>query len=291
LPAFWLLQKIKYINQFLMEITMNFKYFKKLLFLLLLGALVFTSSQTLCMDIDTNIEEKETNNNNPVIINDELVDAIRENNLDKVKEIITENPKLVNAKLKNIYEENHWDIPLNLAIYFEKLQITKFLLENGADPDLIDSDEETPLKLAINLESETKLPIIQLLIKYGADPNIIKFTDETLSENNEIESITTTLDLQTAKIFTKMGVDMSEEDLLIPTLELMTIEIEDALHGNREAANHINKRIHFINFIINIGVDLNPDDCFTQYGKHKILILINRTIKLANDFAKKLENF
>jgi hypothetical protein len=235
---------------------------------------------------DKNNEKTRIKYDNPVI--NELVSAIKNNNFDKVKEIINKNPKLVNAKLKSIHYPCEYDRLLNIAA--NNLQITKFLLENGANPDLEDSACQLPIEVTIDLDIQDKLSIIQLFIKYGSELNIIKLVDKFTDENDEIVSTRPRIDRKTAEIFAKMGVDMSDEDLLIPTLELMEDEIEKSYNDNQKAFDNTKECIKFIDLLINIGVNLHPYNWFTKDGEHKILKLIHETLFKTNNFVKTLEN-
>ena len=90
----------------------------------------------------------------------ELTDAIRSNDISKVK-------KLIQTKV-NLEEVEAGITPLSLSVKENKNEITKLLLEANANPNLRDEKFITPLMLAVcNQNSE----IVKLLIKNNADIN------------------------------------------------------------------------------------------------------------------------
>ena len=61
-------------------------------------------------------------------------------------------------------EAHYNSVPLHFAVMRDDVQITKVLFEAGADPNLIDADERTPLDLALRWQHSD---IIQLLTDSG----------------------------------------------------------------------------------------------------------------------------
>ncbi len=90
-------------------------------------------------------------------------DAIRLKEVEKVKQLLEEDPKLVHAK-----DEAFEDSPLHVAIQKNCYEIVKILLERRADIEDEDLFGETPLHLAVSFGSEE---IIDLLIEKEADIN------------------------------------------------------------------------------------------------------------------------
>lgn len=58
--------------------------------------------------------------------------------------------------------------PICVAVKLNSSELVKFILMRGADPNVMDSWDETPLSLAVILQN---LDIIQLLIKEKANVN------------------------------------------------------------------------------------------------------------------------
>ena len=274
---------------------MNFKYFNKVLLLLFLGALVFANKQAFCMNGEGpqfgNIAQTGTEDTETININGELLMAIRHHDLEKVKEIICKNPELINSNLYyNLFgREGYWAPTINFAVEYSSLLIIKFLLENGAylDLDLENSNGSTPLQLIIRKGyHEFNLPITQLLLQYGANPHNVELTTKEEEMEGEFPLLE---DRHTAEILAKLGVDMSCEDQLIPTIKEIRSIIYDGDHDEYDFRS-ITERIKLIDFLINIGVDLNPCDCGIG-TKHKILTNINKAIDEVNEFLPGERNF
>jgi hypothetical protein len=70
--------------------------------------------------------------------------------------------------------------PLGCAILDEHVDIIRFLLENGADPNRICGPGQVPLYLAVLSGNTT---IVRLLLQHGADPHAVRgyFDDTTLT--------------------------------------------------------------------------------------------------------------
>lgn len=110
---------------------------------------------------------------NIIDINKELLNSIKENNIENVKYYIEKGADV------NYYDTQLDSFPLMEVVGLNaeiqeikdiKYEIAKILLENGANPDQRDSLFFTPLMIA-----SQPLPyfnIIELLIKYNADWNL-----------------------------------------------------------------------------------------------------------------------
>lgn len=99
----------------------------------------------------------------PNLIPQCLVIAIKNGELDKVKELIEENQNLVNSLDKNGLT------PLHGAIAEKKPNIAQYLITNGANVNAItDKGGQTPAHLAAFIECED---CMELLIKNGANVN------------------------------------------------------------------------------------------------------------------------
>ena len=61
------------------------------------------------------------------------------------------------------------ETPLYQAVDMEKFDQVKLLLENGADPNIVQDDGFSPLHVAVNKQN---LLIVKILLKYKANPNI-----------------------------------------------------------------------------------------------------------------------
>src|SRR5258708_21751310 len=85
-------------------------------------------------------------------------------NLDKLLELLDEDPKLV-----NLVDPMDFGTPLHWAAMYGQLESCKLLLSRGADLSLVDDCKYTPLWWALR---GGEVEAIQLLLKHGADPQV-----------------------------------------------------------------------------------------------------------------------
>jgi len=103
-------------------------------------------------------------------LNEELLDAVKEGDLRRVKELLkmgadpnARSERGVAAEIERLKECT----PLHVAAYFGRARIAKLLIEQGADVNAKDFSGRTPLHLAA-LRHNAR--ITQLLLNSGADP-------------------------------------------------------------------------------------------------------------------------
>lgn len=97
----------------------------------------------------------------PVITNaQEIFDAIRSNDLQKVKTLIESDKTFVKRK------DNYGDTPLHIAALVDNDEIARLLIEHGADLEVQNGSFYTPLMLA-------GLKVTKVLVKNGADINFV----------------------------------------------------------------------------------------------------------------------
>jgi ankyrin repeat protein len=94
----------------------------------------------------------------------EIHEAVREGDIEKVKKIIKENSKLVNEK------DNQINTPLHIAAVKGYIDISKLLIEKGADLEAKNMYGNTPLLDASRIGSAN---MIKFLIESGADINAL----------------------------------------------------------------------------------------------------------------------
>ena len=86
-----------------------------------------------------------------------------EQEIRRIQAIIKDSPDLINAAGKD-------RTPLHVAAAEGKLSVVRFLLDNGAKPDLMTTDSQGPA-LLLAAENGHKA-VVELLLARGADPNI-----------------------------------------------------------------------------------------------------------------------
>jgi ankyrin repeat protein len=94
-----------------------------------------------------------------------IFSAVALNRADLVRELVSDNPKLLRVRKMSRFE--HHRTPLHLAVLKNRPQMVKLLLELGADASAKDSRGYTPLGLATRKTNEA---IAAALIAAGADP-------------------------------------------------------------------------------------------------------------------------
>ncbi len=87
--------------------------------------------------------------------------------LDKVREFVEADPAFVNRRLGADWP----DPPLVWAVRSGQIEVLKYLLSVGADPNGRGAWQTMPLPLAVDLPEETALEVAKVLIAGGADPN------------------------------------------------------------------------------------------------------------------------
>ncbi len=90
---------------------------------------------------------------------------------------------------------------LAYAVYWDKLDSVQLLLEAGADPDIGNDYDVTPLMLAAENRSQA---MVKLLLKAGADPDIASWSGETL-----LMTVTRTGMLEAVQLLLEHGTDVN----------------------------------------------------------------------------------
>lgn len=99
-----------------------------------------------------------------------LHSAIRWKKLVVVSQLLSETPDLIDAK--------NWEdrTPLHLAVINQSIDISKYLLDQGANVNTLGSNGRTSLHLAVSSNNEK---LVTLLLEKGADYNIVSRDGET----------------------------------------------------------------------------------------------------------------
>ncbi|ORX68591.1 ankyrin, partial [Linderina pennispora] len=84
--------------------------------------------------------------------------AVSDDDIERVKQLVEADKTQVNAQDPNGYS------PLHAAASWKRLELLKYLLENGGNVNIADADGDTPLHIC-----EDKA-CAELLLEHGADP-------------------------------------------------------------------------------------------------------------------------
>jgi len=124
-------------------------------------------------NLEKYLEELKSYLNNPYDINyiitsngvSLLIEAIIKNKIEVIKVLLE-----YNIDINAIYKHCTYPTALQTAILWNKINILKLLLEKGANPDIQDSYNSTPLMIASSLRNSEKITIE--LLKYTKDINL-----------------------------------------------------------------------------------------------------------------------
>ena len=121
----------------------------------------------------------------------ELILAIRDENIDAVRQIIEEKPTCINIypsiTSKGRHSAMNWRVyyPFNEAIASGNIELIEVLIENGADVNC--NDGFTPLSVAYRSKTENWYNISLILIKNGASLNYTtEYTGEKIAVLQDI---------------------------------------------------------------------------------------------------------
>lgn len=132
------------------------------------------------------------------IMNDELFDAIRVKDLEKVSKIITAHPELVNIK------DERGSTPLLLATYYGAFDIASEILKHNSDINAQDISGNTAL---MGVCFKGYPDIAELLITNGADVNAVNF-----NKASALIYAATFSQEDIVKLLLKYNVDTSHKD-------------------------------------------------------------------------------
>lgn len=108
-----------------------------------------------------------------------LLHAISRTTNVRVASILVENGANINF---NPHDER-WarnGTPLYQAVFWEKLEMVRFLLEKGADVNIRCSNQDIPTAIAAALHSKPNTEIVTLLLEHGADIKCSVYQEDLL---------------------------------------------------------------------------------------------------------------
>ncbi|OMJ66554.1 hypothetical protein SteCoe_36562 [Stentor coeruleus] len=125
----------------------------------------------------------------------------RVSNLQAIKQLFEANPEKINHKEPRL----GWS-PLFRAVMYGSIEITRFLLNAGAEPNENNNLGETPLHQAAD---NCLYEIVELLLSYGANPNIQQTDGNTPLHNAILRK-----NIEIAELLLKHDADPNIQDLL-----------------------------------------------------------------------------
>ena len=170
----------------------------------------------------------------------EIIDAVKSNDLNTVKSIIEEDKNQVNT------HDNRNCYAIHYACNIDSVDIVRYLVENGANINVQDVDGDIPISWAL---ARGHKDIAKLLIEKGADLNISNNNGYTLLHWAAFSS-----DGEIAQLFIDKGVNLNTVDF----------EHKTALHHAGEREN-----VEVAKVLIKAGADVELKD---DYGRTPLVI-------------------
>jgi ankyrin repeat protein len=138
---------------------------------------------------------------------DSLDHYFRTSNLAALKLIFDSTPSTLNQKESKVLKKQLGWTPLFRSVMNGSLEISKFLLESGADPNIGNNLGETPLHQSCE---NNHLEITELLLQHGADINAIQ-TDGTSALHNAVRKG----NYEIVRILVERGADTNLQEFLV----------------------------------------------------------------------------
>lgn len=207
-------------------------------------------------------------NEQDLSLNDMLIKAVREGNIDSVTEYIA-----VGADINTTDTKNSNTTPLILAILYGHHNIVKMLIKAGANVNIINSLGTTPLRAAIiDKHAET----VELLIESGSDIHQIDICERTplhiTAEGGNV---------QLTQILFKAGADINAMDKWgdTPLNRAAYCQNMETVHFLIKAGANVNipdkfgninlKNSNIVKLFIRAGLDINYTNKLGQTLLHK----------------------
>lgn len=123
--------------------------------------------------------------------------------LDEIKERVAEDPDFVNRRIGAEWS----DPPVLWAVRSGQLDVLKYLLSAGADPNGLGTWDQMALPLTVDLPTETSLAAAKVLIDAGADVEPARETGRT-----HLGEFTTKGRVEVAELLVRHGADVNRKN-------------------------------------------------------------------------------
>ena len=194
-----------------------------------------------------------------------LFTAIRQNDLETVKEIIEKKPELVNCVAKQPPKKDDGQSPLQVALKTEAFEIASYLIDNGANVNFIESEDCANLWRAPVIHDAINAAI--MCSRYNCYEEIDEFDDDFDFDDDDDfddEENEYTLPLTNIKAFNDCIVitNKNKLELYVDQTEKspMFKEVinEEARHCGLICDAELQNNGTILNFITNKNINLKP---------------------------------
>ena len=193
----------------------------------------------------------------------EIHDAVKRGNINRVKELLSEDPGLLNSKDQKGFT------PLHTAVTAGKPDILMYLIEKGADLNLKNKNGLSPLFTALD---RGKNNIAVVLIEHGADVNIKGYGGSTL-----LHMAARGGSKELARMLIDKGININETDRSGNT----------ALHNVFETNSLSRERIELVKMMIGKGADINAKN---REGGTPLIIALQKRFSEAAEYMIENNN-
>ncbi|WP_250295900.1 ankyrin repeat domain-containing protein [Wolbachia endosymbiont of Oedothorax gibbosus] len=227
-------------------------------------------------------------------------------------EIIDEIKKELKKELPSIYEEwknSKFDINFKFKLQIPAIKITettllhlavleqsipctsviRYLLNTGANPNLQDSDNKTPLYVANITDGDKNKEVVELLLGKKADPNIAKYNGQTplyaacmfCDEGFNVETI---------KLLLKSGADINKRDdkRNTPLHQL----VEKSIGTSENSPVYLKEQsLELVKLFVKHGASIYTRNKSGKTPKGFIKMMRSSTLPMNRDLACSIEKF
>ena len=124
--------------------------------------------------------------------------------LDEIKQCVEDDPEFVNRRIGSEWS----DPPVLWAVRSGQIEVLKYLLSAGADPNGLGSWDQMALPLTVDLPVETSLEAVRMLIEAGADVEVTR----RQTGRTHLGEFTTKGNLEVAGLLIRHGADVNRKN-------------------------------------------------------------------------------